>query len=106
MITAVGAAVLELTGIDLPPIVWSLIGAALLQGYSDVPVGRWRSIVQVTTSGMMGALLGLGLSHLAGVDHRIVTLMVCGICGAGAHPIISALVQRLVRKIESQEIVK
>lgn len=103
ILAAVAAFMLELTGVDLPPIVWAFIGAALMQGYSVTPVGRWRAISQVLTSGFMGALLGTALAHLGNIEVRSVVLLMCAVGGAGAHPIMQTLVSRFVKKVEAHE---
>lgn len=98
---AIGAAtalLLELTGVDLPPFVWSSIGAAFMQAYSPAPVGRWRAISQVLLSCLLGAILGLGLGALTGASQRHLLLMLCAMGGAGAWPLARAIIARMVKQ--------
>lgn len=99
-IAAVAAIILEVTGVDLPPLVWSLIGAAFGQAYSNATVGRWRAMAQVLLGGMLGAILGLGGAHLGGIAHTHAVLLLCALGGVGTHPIVNAAVSAVVRKIE------
>lgn len=103
VIAAAAATVLELTGIDLPPLVWSLIGASLMLGYSTTQVGRGRAIAQVLLSGFMGALMGTAVAHIGSVHTRTLMLLICAVCGAGAHPITQALVARFIKKVEAHD---
>lgn len=99
VVAAVAAFVLELTGVDLPPIVWAFIGAALMQGYSTLNVSKARAITQVISSGLMGALIGTAIAHLVTVEARPLVLLMCAIGGAGAHPIMQALVAKFIQKV-------
>lgn len=94
------ALLLEVTGVDLPPFVWSSIGAAFMQAYSPAPTGRWRALAQVLLSGLLGAILGLGLGALTGASNRHLLLMLCAIGGAGAWPVTQALISRAVKQAQ------
>ena len=91
--------VLEILGIEVPPLVWSIAGAALAQGYSEVEVSKSRMAVQIISSSFLGAIIGLNihlLPKLVGVDiaqgltaaHlQHTTYLFCALGGFAAHPI-------------------
>ena len=99
-IAAFAAAVLEITGVSMQPIVWALIGAAFGQAYSNVLVGRWRAMIQVTLGGMIGSLIGLGAAYWFSTEHPHAVLLLCALGGAGAHPLVKTAISRGSKQIQ------
>jgi hypothetical protein len=100
--TAVGVVagvLLDFFGIDVPPLMWAIIGASLMQGYSLVEITRLRATVQVMGSALVGAILGLTLVDLGGVTYEPAKFLACALGGFGAHPVLQALLKRLLEKI-------
>lgn len=100
IVGVVAGIVLEVFGIDVPPLVWSIVGAALMQGYSESTVSRVKASVQIVASSMLGAIIGLSITKFAGIDHQHTTYLLCALGGFGAHPLMRVLLSRLTTKIE------
>lgn len=101
--TAVGVVagvVLEVLGVDVPPLVWSAVGAALMQGYSNLETTKTRAAVQVVASSLLGAIIGLTVTNLGGITYEPARFLACALGGFGAHPVLQALLKRLIEKIE------
>lgn len=96
----VAGVVLEVLGVDVPPLVWSTVGAALMQGYSTSTVSRGRATVQVIASAMLGSLIGLSITKAASVDHQHTTYLLCALGGFGAHPLMQLFLSKLTKRIE------
>ena len=71
--TGMAAVVLEITGISLPPFVWALVGAALMQAYSQHECSRLRTVCQVLLSCLAGAGLAVGVAEFAAIEGAHVT---------------------------------
>ncbi len=100
--TAGAAAVLlELTGISLPPFIWALVGAALLQAYSQQDCSRMRTICQVLLSCMAGAALAVGIAEYTAIQGPHVMHLLALVCGAFAQPALQAIWQKLLEKINA-----
>lgn len=102
LIGAFAGIVLEILGIDVPPLMWSIIGAALMQGYAETSVSRGRAVVQVVASSMVGALIGLSVTKFASIEHQHTTYLLCALGGFGAHPLMQKLLARLESKIDGE----
>jgi len=95
------AVLIEYTGISLPPFVWALVGAALLQAYSQQECSRLRTVAQVVLSCMAGAAIALGLAEFAGITGAHVVHLLALIGGAFAQPILQTLFTKLQGKIDA-----
>ena len=96
----VAGVVLEVLGVDVPPLVWSTVGAALMQGYSQDTVSRGRAMVQVIASALLGSLIGLTITKVADISHQHTTYLLCALGGFGAHPLMQLLLSKLTQRIE------
>lgn len=92
--------VLEILGIDVPPLVWAIVGAALMQGYSEVNVSRGKAAVQIVASSMLGAIIGLSAAKYSGISHQHTVYLLCAIGGFGAHPLMQSFLARFTKKVE------
>lgn len=99
---AVALLILETFGIDLPPLAWSFVGALLMLAYSPDPVGRWRAMSQAIASGFMGALIGLGISHIISMQNRYGILLFCAVGGFAAYPLMQRLMAFIIRKVDAK----
>ena len=101
ILSIVAAVILEATGLTLPPLVWALVGAAILQAYSTQTVGRFRAMAQVSLSCMAGALIGVSLAEFFVLDsaNKIHLLSLVG--GMCAQPILNAIGNKVVEKINA-----
>lgn len=100
IVGVVAGILLEILGIDVPPLVWALVGAALMQGYSEATVSKSRAAVQVAASSMLGAIIGLSITRFAKIDHQHTTYLLCALGGFGAHPLMQVLLSKMTNKIE------
>lgn len=101
-LSAFSAFVLQATGLDLPPIIWSCIGAAFMLAYNREPVGCWRAIAQTVLSGLLGSLIGLGAAQMIALEQRHIVLLLCALGGFGAYPLMQRLLAFLQRKVDAQ----
>ena len=101
VVGAIAGVILEVLGIDVPPLMWAVVGAALMQGYSQATVSRGRATVQIVASSMVGALIGLSVTKFANIDHQQTVYLLCALGGFGAHPLTQKLLLKLSAKIES-----
>lgn len=97
--TGIAAVVLELTGISLPPFVWALIGAALMQAYSKHECSRLRTVCQVMLSCMAGAGIAAGIAEYRAIEGPHVLHLLALIFGAFAQPAMQAVWSKLQEKI-------
>lgn len=95
--------ILETLGIDVPPLMWSIVGAALMQGYSESSVSRSRVAVQIIASSMLGAIIGLSIAKYAGIAHQHSIYLLCALGGFGAHPLMQVFLTRLTKKVEEAQ---
>jgi uncharacterized membrane protein YgaE (UPF0421/DUF939 family) len=100
-VAGVAALLLEVTGISLPPFVWALVGAALLQAYSKSECTRLRAILQVLLSCMAGAGIAVGVAQYAGITGAHVVNLLALIFGAFALPALQAVWTKLQEKINA-----
>lgn len=103
ILAGAAAVVFDLLGIDMKALIWAFAGAFFLQTYSNELVSRMRAFSQITSSGLLGSILGLGLADLMGVSHSQSTFMLCAVCGAGAYPIVLAFVGKLTSVIRGDK---
>jgi hypothetical protein len=93
--SAVAASACALTlhslGIDAYMLAVAMIGAVFLQAWSDKATGRWRAMLQVLTSGFVGALLAQGIVDHADLSSRAAEMALAAFCGFGAFDLFSAL---------------
>jgi hypothetical protein len=104
VIAAIAAGFLQVSGIDLPPVLWAAIGAAFMQGHSDEEISRFRVAVHIIGSGLLGGLMAVFFVNLlptfGDVAMRYATLMTAAVCGFGAQPIMQSLLTKVLKKIE------
>ena len=96
----VAGVILDILGIELPPLMWSVIGASFMQGYSAVETSKTRAVIQVIGSGLLGTVIGLTITNLGGISFEPAKYLACALGGFGAHPVLQALLKRLIEKIE------
>ena len=96
----VAGVILDILGIEIPPLMWSVIGASFMQGYSSVETTKLRAIVQVVGSGLLGTVIGLTITNLGGITYEPAKYLACALGGFGAHPVLQALLKKLVERIE------
>jgi uncharacterized membrane protein AbrB (regulator of aidB expression) len=99
----VAGVILEVFGVDVPPIMWGLVGATFGLGYSKDTVSRMRAGVQVVTSAMLGSLIGLSFAKLASIDHQNTIYLLCCIGGFGAHPLMQIMLAKMAKYIDGFE---
>lgn len=101
VIATATAVFLQMSGIDLPPVLWAMIGASFMQGHNQEEISRLRVAVHIVLSGLLGGLLGTVFVKLmpefSGVDSRHLTLLASAVCGFGSQP----LMQRLLAKLSA-----
>lgn len=100
VVALVAGVILEVFGVDVPPLVWAAVGAGLMQGFSTATVSTVRATVQLVTSALMGAILGLGLAKLGGVVDKHVLYLLCAVSGFGALPLTQKVLDRVLSKVE------
>jgi uncharacterized metal-binding protein len=99
--TGIAAVLLEVTGISLPPFVWALVGAALLQAYSQQACSRLRTVCQVLLSCMAGAGIAVGVAEYAAIQGAHVLHLMALIFGAFAQPALQAVWGKVQEKINA-----
>lgn len=97
----VAAVLLEVTGISLHPFVWAMVGAALLQAYSEQACSRLRTICQVLLSCVAGAGIAVGVAEYASIQGVHVMHLLALVCGAFAQPVLQAIWGKLQEKINA-----
>lgn len=100
VVGVVAGIVLEVLGVDVPPLVWSAVGAALMQGYSSFETTKCRAAIQVVASTLLGTVIGLTITDLGNISYEPAKFLACALGGFGAHPVLQALLKRLLEKIE------
>lgn len=91
VVASTSAAVLHSLGLDPYILAIAVVGAVLLQAWSDSTASRWRAMVQVFCSGVVGALLAQGAVDLVDLNSRAAEMALAAFCGFGAFDLFTAL---------------
>ena len=86
VVASTSAAVLHSLGLDPYILAIAVVGAVLLQAWSDSTASRWRAMVQVLCSGLVGALLAATTGVVAAAE-----MALAAFCGFGAFDLFTAL---------------
>jgi hypothetical protein len=92
---------LALIGVDYYAIVWGLLGALSMLALT-APVTRARAMVTVAASTACAAALAHFLVDMAGGEgNRSAIIAVAFVLGAGAQPVLLAMVETIVARIRA-----
>lgn len=103
ILAGAAAVVFDLLGIDMKALIWAFAGAFFLQTYSSQLVSRIRAFCQVTSGGLLGSIIGLGIAEFVGISDTKPTFLLCAVCGAGAYHIVLAFVGKLTSVIRGDK---
>jgi hypothetical protein len=100
VVGVISGVLLDFLGLEIPPLMWAVVGASFMQGYSTTETTRLRAAVQIIGSALVGAVIGLNIVNVGGLTYEPAKFLACALGGFGAHPVLQALLKRLIDRIE------
>lgn len=99
VVSAASAVTLALLGVDYYSLFWGMVGA-LLALYQAKRIGRFRALIGVVLSTLLGAALGTGAVDFWGSTSRPILIVISAVSGFGAQLIMSALLRNFIHQID------